>query len=305
MTSVVPRTPFFWATHVTEARARGWPPGARGLVTVPSRAVCGEAPGAGGIQSATRDPGLQSCSPSLPDRWFLWGRPAAQVQRATHAGAGGPRCRPRGRRVRAVPRPRGGGRRCHSPPWPACATPPCPAAELPLGEPGGPGTGWCWGPQTEPARAPPCSLVRSCCPLSASLPQHGERRPLCRPGLALRALPGTTTLLPSLPAFLHQVLGGGRGGPLGCGHAHRFWPVGHRSRAGPAQPGSPVTTSGEGRGGLRPLLRTWGQANAPPICRASAGDVGSRGPRGALQPLSVGSHPSLWHPPPTELPLEC
>lgn len=200
MTSVVPRTPFFWATHVTEARARGWPPGARGLVTVPSRAVCGEAPGAGGIQSATRDPGLQSCSPSLPDRWFLWGRPAAQVQRATHAGAGGPRCRPRGRRVSAVPRPRGGGRRRRPPPWPACATPPCPAAELPLGEPGGPGTGWCWGPQTEPARAPPSSLVRSCCPLSRRLyPSTGSG------GLsAALALPSEPSQVqpPSSPPFL-------------------------------------------------------------------------------------------------------
>lgn len=312
MTSVVPRTLFFWATHVTEARARGWPPGARGLVTVPSRAVCGEAPGAGGIQSATRDPGVQSCSPSLPDRWFLWGRPAAQVQRATHTGAGGLRCRPRGRRVRAVPRPRGGGRRCHSPPWPAAEPQSrlCDSA-MPGGRapPGRAGRAWNGVVLGAADRACPRPSFQSgpflLPPLSASLPQHGERRPLCCPGLALRALPGTTTLLPSLPAFLHQVPGGGRGGPLGCGHAHRFWPVGHRSRAGPAQPGSPVTTSGEGRSGLRPLLRTWGQANAPPICRASAGDVGSHGPRGALQPLSVGSHPSLWHPPPTELPLEC
>lgn len=298
MTSVVPRTPFFWATHVTEARARGWPPGARGLVTVPSRAVCGEAPGAGGIQSATRDPGLQSCSPSLPDRWFLWGRPAAQVQRATHAGAGGPReSHPQAPRRRTPAPPAALARLCDSA---------VPGGRAP---PGRAGQAWSGVVLGAADRACPRPSFQSgpflLPPLSVSLPQHGERRPLCCPGLALRALPGTTTLLPSLPAFLHQVLGGGRGGPLGCGHAHRFWPVGHRSRAGPAQPGSPVTTSGEGRGGLRPLLRTWGQANAPPICRASAGDVGSRGPRGALQPLSVGSHPSLWHPPPTELPLEC
>lgn len=42
VTSIVPRTPFFWAMHVTEVWACWWPAWARCLLAGPSRGGCGD-----------------------------------------------------------------------------------------------------------------------------------------------------------------------------------------------------------------------------------------------------------------------
>lgn len=53
VTSIVPRTPFFWAMHVTEVWACWWPAWARRLLAEPSRGGCGDGPVRGGIQTST------------------------------------------------------------------------------------------------------------------------------------------------------------------------------------------------------------------------------------------------------------